>query len=80
MNDTVHVKMEGSLAEKLFKIDPNQNILSNENEKSVLYVRLNKALYGTLQAAMFFGEHSLQNLLIWVLRSTFMTDVLLKSQ
>ena len=56
MNDTVHVKMEGSLAELMVKIDPKlyQKYLSNENGKSVLYVRLKKALYGTLQAAMLF--------------------------
>jgi len=56
MNDTVHVKMEGCLAELLVKIDPElyRKFLSNKNGKSVLYVRLKKAVYGTLQAAMLF--------------------------
>ena len=51
---TLHVKMEGTLTELLVKIDANQKYLRTENEKSVLYVRLKKALYGTLQAAMLF--------------------------
>ena len=48
MNDTVHVKMEGSLAELMVKIDPKlyRKYLSNENGHSVLY--------GTLQAAILF--------------------------
>jgi len=56
MNDTVHVKMEGSLAELLVKIDPKlyRKYLSNENGKSVLYFRLQKELYSNLQAVMLF--------------------------
>jgi len=77
MNDTVHVKVEGSLAELLVKIDPRlyQKYLS-ENGKSVLYVRLNKAFMVPSRQPCCFGEQSLQIVLIWVLRSTLMTDVL----
>ena len=55
-NDILHVKMEGSLKDLLVKINPKlyRKYLSDENGKSVLYVRLKKELYGTLQAAMLF--------------------------
>ena len=45
----------------LSQIDPklHQKYEINKNGKSVMYVKLKKALYGTLQAALIFGK-------IWV--------------
>ena len=50
MDDTVHMKMEGKMAELLVRIDPKLycNYVQLENGKTVLYVELWKALYGTL--------------------------------
>ena len=54
----VHVKLEGRLAEILTKLDPQlyAKYLHKENVKVVIYVKLNKALYRTIQAAMLFGR------------------------
>jgi len=58
MNDTVHLKMEGRSAELLMKVEPKLywKFLSVENGISTMYVKLKKALYGTLQLAMLFGR------------------------
>jgi len=56
MVGNVHVKLEGRLAELLTKLDPkiyNEYLYSN-NGKPNMYVKLKKALYGTLQAIMLF--------------------------
>ena len=52
------LKMEGMLA-LLVKLEPKlyRKFLGVENERSTMYVKLKKALYGTLQAAMIFGRH-----------------------
>ena len=54
----VHVKLEGRLAEILAKLDPllYTKYLHKENGRIVMYVKLKKALYGTLQAAMPFWK------------------------
>jgi Reverse transcriptase (RNA-dependent DNA polymerase) len=56
MEDTVHMKMEGKMAELLVRIDPKlyRKFVQMENGKMVLYVELKKALYGTLKAALLF--------------------------
>jgi len=58
MDDFVQLKMEGRLAELLVKVDPKlyRKFLSVENGRSTMYVKLKKALYGTLQAAMLFWK------------------------
>jgi len=54
----VHVKLEGRLAEILAKLDPQlyMKYLHRENGKVVMYVKLKKTFYGTLDAAMFYGR------------------------
>ena len=56
MDEVIHMRLEGPLAELLTKV--NEELYSKyvvkENGKSVIYVRLRKALYGTLQAALLF--------------------------
>eukprot|EP00957_Ditylum_brightwellii_P179825 13698387-Ditylum_brightwellii.AAC.1 len=59
MDDLIDMKIEGSMAELLVKIDPKmyRKYLRTENGKSVLYVRLQKALYNTMKAALLFWEN-----------------------
>jgi hypothetical protein len=58
IHETVHIKLEGPLAQLLTKVDPElyTKFLSTEGKKDVIYVKLNKALYGTLQAALLFWK------------------------
>jgi hypothetical protein len=58
VDEVVHVKLEGPLAELLAKVDPElyNKFLSKEKGKTVMYVQLQKALYGTLSAAMLFWK------------------------
>ena len=58
MDELLHLKLEGPLAELLTKVDPKlyAPYMTKERGNKVLYVVLNKALYGTLQAAMLFWE------------------------
>ena len=56
MDDMVHMKLEGKMAELLVKINPKlyRKYVQVEKGKTVLYVELRKALYGTLKAALLF--------------------------
>jgi len=58
IDEEIFVKLEGAMAQMLVKVDPEKYgpYLTKENGKWVLYVRLLKALYGTLQAALLFWE------------------------
>ena len=48
--DDVHVKFEGRLAEMFVKINPQmyRKYIRDENGKTIMYVQLKKALYGTM--------------------------------
>jgi len=63
----VHVKLEGRLAEILTKLDPQlyAKYLHKENGKVVIYVKLNKALYRTIQATMLFWKDLTHTLTCW---------------
>jgi hypothetical protein len=58
INEVVHVRLEGALAELLTKVDPvlYTEYLVQENGKTILYVQLDKALYGTLSASLLFWK------------------------
>jgi hypothetical protein len=58
VDDVVHVRLVGPLAELLTKVDPDlyTKYMTTEHGKPVLYVQLQKALYGTLTAAMLFWK------------------------
>jgi hypothetical protein len=58
INELIHVRLEGPMAKLLTRVDPDkyQTYMSKENRKQVLYVELQKALYGTLQAALLFWK------------------------
>ena len=67
IDEVVHVKFEGEIAEMLVKLDPKmyRKYVKNENGKSVLYVELLKALYGTLKAALLFWKLLSKKLVQW---------------
>jgi hypothetical protein len=58
IDEVVHVKFEGDIAKLLAQVDERtyRPYLVTENGKTVLYVQLKKALYGTLQAALLFWK------------------------
>jgi hypothetical protein len=59
IDELIHVRLEGPMAELLTRVDPEKyrKYVVEENGKQVLYVELQKALYGTLQAALLFWEN-----------------------
>ena len=66
-DETVHMHLEGTLAELLTKCDPKlyHQYVVTENNKPVLYVELTKALYGTLRAALIFWRKLTTKLIEW---------------
>ena len=51
------LKFDGNLVELLIQVDPTyQPYVTYEGKQPVLYMELNKALYGTLQAALLFWQ------------------------
>jgi len=57
MDEDVHMRLEGTIAELIVKLDPSlyrKHIWYTQKGKTMLYVQLKKALYGTLQAALLF--------------------------
>ena len=67
MEGTVHMKLEGKMAELMERIDPKlyRKFVVMENGKKVLYVQLEKALYGTLKAALLFWKLLSSKLIMW---------------
>ena len=57
--ETVHMKLEGKMADLLTKLEPKlyQKYVTNEKGRTVLYVELEKSLYGTLEAALLFWRN-----------------------
>ena len=66
-DETVHMKLEGTLADLLARCDPTkyQPYLVTENGKTVLYVELVKALYGTIRAALIFWRKFTKQITKW---------------
>ena len=66
-DETVHMKLEGTLAQLLTKCDPTkyQPYLTTEHGKPVLYVELVKALYGTIHAALIFWRKFTKQITEW---------------
>jgi len=57
MDEDVHMLLEGTIAKLVVKLDPSlyrKYIWENNQGKAMLYVKLKKALYGTLQAVNLF--------------------------
>ena len=66
-DETVYMRLEGTLAELLIKCDPKlyRKYVVTENNRPVLYVELMKALYGTLRAALIFWRKLTSKLMEW---------------
>jgi hypothetical protein len=58
IDEEVFIRLSGPLAKLLTQVDPNvySKMIVHEGGVEVLYAKLNKALYGTLQAALLFWE------------------------
>jgi hypothetical protein len=67
MDETVHVKLAGTMVDILLRLNPTkyQAYITYENDNKALYVRLNKALYGTLRAALLFWRKLTAQLQEW---------------
>ena len=67
MEDVVHMKLEGKMAELMVRIDPKlyRKYIQIEKGREVLYVELKKALYGTLKAALLFWKRLSSQLRKW---------------
>jgi hypothetical protein len=62
--DYVVMKMNGSLAELMVKMDPKiyRKYVTIEKGRQVLYLRLQKALYGTMKSALLFYRKLIKEL------------------
>jgi hypothetical protein len=62
--DYVVMHMNGTLAKLMAKTDPKlyQKYLTNEKGKKVLYLRLQKALYGMMKSAYLFYRKLISDL------------------
>ena len=57
IDETIHIRLDRPLVDLLIKVDPSyQSFVCHERGQRVIYTCLNKALYGTLQAAMLFWK------------------------
>ena len=67
MDEEVHVRFAGKMAELLLEIDPDLYgpYVVMERGETVLYVELLKALYGTMRAARLFWERLSATLTEW---------------
>jgi hypothetical protein len=67
MDEVVHVKLVGKMAELLVMADPKlyRKYIKVENGKPVLYAKLRKAIYGTLKAALLFWKLLSKTLKKW---------------
>ena len=57
IDEIIHEKLVGEMAELLVKVDPSyMQFATYEGKQMVIYAILDKALYGTLQAALLFWK------------------------
>ena len=58
MDELLHMKLEGEIALLLIQLDPLYKwFLTYQHGTLVIYTELNKAQYGTLQAALLFWRN-----------------------
>ena len=72
IDELVHVKFEGIMAEMLVKINPelNNRYAVMEQVQLVLYAALDKALYGTIHAYLLFWHKLTTKLIEWGYKPT----------
>ena len=64
IDELIHVKLEDELVDVLLMVDNKYaEFVTHENGRKILYVELQKALYGTLQASLLFWKE-LSNFLV----------------
>ena len=57
IDEVIHVKLVGELVDLLCKVDPTyQQFITYEGKQKFIYTELDKALYGTIQAALLFWK------------------------
>ena len=58
-DEIVHIRLDGTMAELLCRLDPNlyAPCMITRGRTKVLYAKANKAIYGTLRAALLFWEN-----------------------
>ena len=64
---TTYIKLEGKTVDIINKIDPSRykKNITTENGKQVTYVKLEKSLYGTVQASLLFWQNLTKTLIDW---------------
>ena len=68
MEQDVHMLLEGTIAKFIVKLEPSlyrKFVWRNKQDKPMLYVKLQKALYGTLQATLLFWKLLSDTLVEW---------------
>ena len=68
MEQNVHMLLDRTIVELIVKLDPSlyrKYIWENKKGKLMLYVKLKKALYGTLQVALLFWRLPSDTLIEW---------------
>jgi hypothetical protein len=66
MDETVHMRLEGVMIDLLLNVAPQfGQFVTAEHGKKALYVRLAKALYGMIRAALLFYRKLLETLTGW---------------
>jgi hypothetical protein len=86
MDETEHIKLVGTMVDILLRLNTTkyEAYITYEHIKKVLNVRLNKALFGKLRAALLFWKNSQRNYrsenspsirMIGVLQINILTDL-----
>ena len=64
IDEILHLRLDGLILQGLLCIEPSYvSFVTHKRNKPVLYTKLNKALFGTLQAALLFWERLSQFLI-----------------
>ena len=68
MDEVVHMVIRGKLVDALVQLNKQKysDFVVRENGSKVLYVKLKKALYGTLRASLLFWKNLTSTLKKWV--------------
>ena len=64
----IHMLLEGTIAKLIVKLEPSlygKFVWKNKHGKPMLYVKLRKALYGTLHVALLFWKLPSNTLIDW---------------
>jgi len=77
-DDIVHIRLSGPMALLLARVNPtkcDKYLTTDKKGKAVMYVRLKKALCGTLQASLLFWQDLSQQLKDWGFKPNPSTSV-----